>query len=287
MKSKYKETDKYEFIKILVLTQMMERRRMCMKSLKTIAKYIILTYLLYTVSEILVNIIFSNLGETAVLGKYVGARVVTNIIVLCTVIVIKNKKNINFSEKGLGSTRKKIFCIGTTLILAVGFCMFNRLIYVIPAFESSLTTIPNGFTAEMVNWLNHSIVWFALTCIFIPICEELLFRGIILNDLAKQYNATKGIALSAAIFALFHLSTAVFVFPAFVIIGYLYYKKKNILYPIFYHISHNSFSFLLGNFMANSQKADMAKIGIIGIIFIIFGIFLLYKGKHTKSEKNC
>lgn len=258
-----------------------------MKSLKTIAKYIILIYLLYTAPVILVNSIFSNLGGTAILGRYVGGRVLTNVIVLFAVFFMKNKKNINFSEECSSKTSEKIFYIGITMLLAIGFCMLIRLQYIIPAFASSSTTIPNGFTDEMVNWLNHSIVWFALTCIFIPVCEELLFRGIILNDLTKQYNATKGIVLSAAIFAWCHSSTAIFVFPAFVIVGYLYYKKKNILYPILYHIAHNSFSFLLGNLVPNSQKADMVKIGVIGIVFIVFGIFLLYKGEHTKSEKDC
>lgn len=258
-----------------------------MKSLKTVAKYIFLTYLLYTVPAILVNSAFSVLWETAILEKYVWSRVVTNIIVLCTVIIIKNKKNINFNRRSLSRTRKKIFYIGTTLILALGFCMFNHLIYVIPAFESSLEKLPNGLTAEMVNLLNHSIGWIIITCIFIPICEELFFRGIILNDLIKQYNEIKGIVFCAAIFAIFHSTTAIFVFPAYLVIGYFYYKKKNIFYPILFHISHNLFSVLLGNLLKNLQKADIAKVGGLGIVIIAFGIFLLYKGEHAiiKNEK--
>ncbi len=251
-----------------------------MKSLKTIVKYIVLVFLLYTVPVILANIIFSSFGETSILGRYIGGRVLTNVIVLCAVFCVKNKKHINFSEQCSNKTSEKIFYIGITLLLAIGFCMFIRLQHVIPGFETSPTTIPNGFTDEMVNWLNHSIVWFSLTCIFIPICEELLFRGIILNDLTKQYNAKKGIVLSAAIFALCHSSTAIFVFPAFVIVGYLYYKKKNILYPILYHIVHNSFSFVLGNLVANSQRVVMIKVGIMGILIIFLGIFLLYKDEH-------
>lgn len=257
-----------------------------MKSLKTVAKYLVLTYMLYVVSAILVNSVFSILWKTAQLEKYIWSRVVIYIIVLCAVIMIKNKKNISFNGQKLSVTRKEIFDLGTTLILAIGFCMFNRWMYVIPFFASSLEKIPNGLTIEMVNLLNHSIGWFLLTCIFIPVCEEMLFRGVILNDLLKQYNATKAIVFCTAIFAIFHSSTALFVFPAFYIIGYFYYTKKNIFYPIIFHISHNSFAFLLGNFMENMTKIDYVKMGILGTVIIILGLFMMCRRKDSLNKAN-
>lgn len=252
-----------------------------MKILKTVGKYVILIYLIYLVPTILVNNVFSFFDKTMVLGKYVCSIVLTNILLVCAAIIIKNKKNISFSELDFKLNKKNTYYLCIIMIASIGFYMFNRLIYVMPAFKSSLEAVPNGFTVEMVNSLNHSIGWMVLTCVLIPICEELFFRGIVLNDLIKQYGWIKGIIWGSAIFSFFHVSTFIFVFPAFLVVGYVYYKKKNIIYPMVFHISNNIFAALLGDIVKDWQSADIVRITVIGIIIIVLSVFLLYKDERA------
>lgn len=252
-----------------------------MKILKTVGKYAVLIYLIYLVPTILVNSVFSFLRETMVLGKYVCSIVLTNILLVCAAIFIKNKKNISFSELDFKLNKKNTYYLCITMIASIGFYMFKNLIYVIPAFKSSLEAVPNGFTVEMVNSLNHSIGWMVLPCVLVPICEELFFRGIVLNDLIKQYGGIKGIIWGSAIFSILHGSSFIFVFPAFLVVGYVYYKKKNIIYPMVFHISNNIFAALLGGIVRDCQSVDIVRFAVIGIIIIALSVFLLYKDERA------
>lgn len=167
------------------------------------------------------------------------------------------------------------------IILALESCMFSHLIYLVPGIQTNLEMLPVGVADEMVNLLNHSIGWFVIVCIFIPICEELFFKGIILNDFIKNLGVKKGILFGAVIFGVLHQYSAAFVFLIYLIVGHFYYRKKNIYYAIIFHISNNSFAVLLGNLLRNWDKTDIAKVGTLGIIILAFEIFLMYKKEHV------
>lgn len=251
-----------------------------MKTLKPVMKYLLLTCILYFVLPIILNTGFSFFEGIPVLWRYVWSIVLVNIFVLCTVMMVKQKKNIHFNERSLKVERKTIYYAGNIIILALGFCMFTHFVYVIPAFQPGLEQLPTGFTDEMSNLLNHSIGWFALTCIFIPICEEAFFKGILLNVFMKQLGVTKGILLGAFIFGALHLQSVIFVFLAYLIVGYIYYKQKNIYYAILFHISNNLFAVLFGYLLKNRQNEDIVKVGIAGAIIIVFDMLLMCKNKY-------
>lgn len=67
--------------------------------------------------------------------------------------------------------------------------------------------------------------------IFIPIMEEVLYRGLILRQFLKQYSPTKAILLSSLIFSFSHLNQLGFIalFIYGIILGMFYYKTNSIL----------------------------------------------------------
>ncbi len=88
---------------------------------------------------------------------------------------------------------------------------------------------------------------FLLMVIAAPILEELIFRGIILDGLLKNYTPTKAILVSALLFGLVHLNPWQFVtgFLVGIFSGWVYYKTKSLSFSIIIHATANLSGFLI------------------------------------------
>lgn len=102
-----------------------------------------------------------------------------------------------------------------------------------------------------------------------PIFEEVLFRFSLINKLEIYFSRRWSIWLSASIFALCHtgIYTIIFAFIIGIVNGYLYSGKRDILIPIFVHISANMIATFL--FEYNST------ILILGFLLIIISYFII------------
>jgi len=89
---------------------------------------------------------------------------------------------------------------------------------------------------------DRSVSTFVLTVIAAPLLEELLFRGVILDGLLKNYSARKSIVYSSLLFALAHLNPWQFIvaFSLGLLIGYVYMNTKSLLPCIFIHFIANA-----------------------------------------------
>lgn len=102
-----------------------------------------------------------------------------------------------------------------------------------------------------------------------PIFEEVLFRFSLINKLEIYFSRRWSIWLSASIFALCHtgIYTIIFAFIIGIVNGYLYSSKRDILIPIFVHISANMIATFL--FEYNST------ILILGFLLITISYFII------------
>ncbi|MCF0147638.1 MAG: CPBP family intramembrane metalloprotease [Clostridium sp.] len=125
-----------------------------------------------------------------------------------------------------------------------------------------------------------------MACLIGPICEEVLYRGIALNLFEKYSNYKWGIILSSLCFSIGHFSVAsIFIFPAFIVTGYIYYKKKNIIYPIIFHVTNNLLAYFFQKSGVLSPGKNILHFTIIGIILIILGgVMLFYKNKRNEAN---
>jgi|GEM_PF-5610979 len=94
----------------------------------------------------------------------------------------------------------------------------------------------------------YGVFIFAITT-WLPIYEELIFRGLIQNLLLLKLRPTIAIALTSAIFALFHYSrlqgsdniaVIISIFCLSLFLGRIYFKERSILAPIALHVTYNS-----------------------------------------------
>lgn len=102
-----------------------------------------------------------------------------------------------------------------------------------------------------------------------PIFEEVLFRFSLINKLEIYFSRRWSIWLSASIFALCHtgIYTIIFAFIIGIVNGYLYSSKRDILIPIFVHISAN----MIATFLFGYNSTIL----ILGFLLIIISYFII------------
>lgn len=79
-----------------------------------------------------------------------------------------------------------------------------------------------------------------------PICEEVLFRGIILDNFLKKYSPIKSIVISSILFALIHLNIVqgISIFCGGLFLGWVYYRTRSLLFCVFIHFTNNVLYYL-------------------------------------------
>lgn len=125
-------------------------------------------------------------------------------------------------------------------------------------------------------------------CLIPAIGEELLFRGLMQKLLAATGNSIhNAIGIQALVFALVHFNITNFLyyFALGVVLGYMYYWGKNILFPIIVHLINNSL--VLINYYAinnvyeqvqntNPEDLDLNPNGLFSYITIGLSLAIFY-----------
>ena len=111
--------------------------------------------------------------------------------------------------------------------------------------------------------------------VFMPVFEEMLFRGIILRGFLGNYRPVMAIFLSALFFGMAHMNLPQF-FHAFLIglfLGIIYYRTQSLLLCVAVHSLNNGISFLV-----DSDKFQPGVMGfLIGIAVFSIGVYLFKK----------
>jgi membrane protease YdiL (CAAX protease family) len=137
---------------------------------------------------------------------------------------------------------------------------------------------------------------FFKVAVIAPVIEELIFRGLILHGLRKNYHATTAVLVSALLFSLFHLNPwqmpATFVLG--VILGWLMIRTNSILLAILGHSLNNlivlvtitwweqisSHSIYL---MGREEKLMLSGL-VIGVSLILIYFSTLWPSKNLKTK---
>lgn len=130
------------------------------------------------------------------------------------------------------------------------------------------------------------VIVIALWWILIPLAEEILYRGLILNRFLKQYSPIKAILLSSLIFSFSHLTLVDFAghFVVGIVLGIFYYKTNSILVSSISHILLTSYILHMENLDLNSSK--LITYSIIFLTSILIVMFLLRKPMNTVKINN-
>lgn len=113
-----------------------------------------------------------------------------------------------------------------------------------------------------------------------PICEEILFRGVLLRSY-QPYGATFALVLSSALFAFFHMRLQGLpgLIPVALLLGWVALRTNSLLASILVHMANNAFGAAL--IILNSLSPDLAlhfpsaASILAGTVFLALGVYAL------------
>ncbi|MBQ4271649.1 MAG: CPBP family intramembrane metalloprotease [Clostridiales bacterium] len=151
--------------------------------------------------------------------------------------------------------------------------------------------------SAVVPWWD-AVIGFVASCIFIPILEELTFRGIILGELLRKFHPAAAISISAIIFGLLHGVSIQIVYALVcgIMLGCIYYLTSSLKASILVHAIFNLIGGGLPELFENptfSPYADTVN-SVMNVVTIaefalavpaVIGIVVLAKIRKEEQEK--
>jgi len=144
-----------------------------------------------------------------------------------------------------------------------------------------------GVTGNLVPYNKSYLGWLIFSIsitIFPAVVEEIVFRGVLLKNLISKYGFKVAVLATCIIFSSVHgLSDGIDIFlgGGTFYSAYIYYKEKNILYPIIFHgVSNFMCIFPKINYMPGDSPNKIIFLFIFTLPFILrklYQIFILEK----------
>ncbi|TCW36049.1 hypothetical protein EDC21_11115 [Thermohydrogenium kirishiense] len=143
------------------------------------------------------------------------------------------------------------------------------------------------FYNKIGNYKVNFLTVFLSVVIIAPIVEEIIFRGLIFNELRKELSIYTAIIIQSAIFAIIHgsLYQGFYAFLLGIFLSVMYYLTESIWAPIIIHISSNLIGLLGGlfdNIIHNMNKIESTFYFFLGCILLIITIKFFYS-----QRKKC
>lgn len=162
------------------------------------------------------------------------------------------KKEMNLGLLTLGAC---IVTLGVSGITTVWLDVVYSYLKDVPIFKQSIASYEDSWGG--IDNEPYIFVFLAVV-IFGPILEELMFRGILLNMIAKHFGNVLGVLFSSIAFGVWHMELIQDVYTAFfaVAMAILYVYTRSIMLPIF---SHSLFN-LLGTLPPSMETTAVSNI---------------------------
>lgn len=145
----------------------------------------------------------------------------------------------------------------------------------------------------------QSILGIICAVIIIPFFEEILFRGLIFNELRKNLNIIASVIIQALIFAVAHgnIAQGIYTFFLGTVAALVYIWTKSILANITLHITFNLFgsivlpvmSSFIETYIKGNAMGEYIVLGsytIIGIALIVIALKALYKKQEINEVES-
>ena len=173
------------------------------------------------------------------------------------------------------------------VLLPISFIMVFSMSYLIGVLLEMLPNYDQMLEqySEMFEGMNQTMLIIGGGLVG-PICEEIIFRGIILKGLLKTYDYKKAILFSSVIFGVIHL-VPIQVISAFfigIILGYLYYKTRSLWLVSIIHVANNVIAFVSNGELISDETTrawfdnDVLFVGsLILATLLIYGSYILFE----------
>lgn len=205
--------------------------------------------------------------------------------------IISNRKQVNWIEASGVKTKSPWYFYLIVALLGI-VCIF-LLNPIISLWEQFLNLIGYKLNTELsIPLSNIGYLFLALVVVgIIPaVCEEFLFRGLILNGL-RNYGAMFSVGISALLFSLMHmnLQQLPYTFALGIVLGLIVYYTKNIWLSIILHFFNNATALFIMYFTKPIDTPFVwydiliALAGVLGAVALISLLIWWFK-KFCKNQ---
>ena len=242
--------------------------------LRNLLKWIILVF------------IISILVSSFTLISEIPSEVKTRIMIVLIMYIVpifwfakklkQSKKSLKvFFKKPKESVKVRTILASATMpmITALGLLLFIiALLFVV------FPETPRESDVSLVN--QETVLWIFIFKIIIlvlvaPICEEIIFRGLVFGRLSYKFGVKKGIIFSSVIFGALHLDNILGTTIFGIIMCIWFIKTKSLVTPIFIHIVYNSIVALRNIYFWLNSNTDIQATLPPPILIILIGATIL------------
>ncbi|UCC98356.1 MAG: CPBP family intramembrane metalloprotease [Phycisphaerales bacterium] len=187
--------------------------------------------------------------------------------------------------------------IGTLLVAPSSCIILHQML----AWQMSILPMPDELNAlvEGVRGCGQTktgfAILFALAAFSAPICEELLFRGILFSSLRRRLKPVPLVIVVAMLFSFYHLHPyrMILIFPLGVVLTYVVLRSGSIYLSMLCHFIVNTLSLVLMTrlhevcFPAiryNEEQGFSVTIIVATVFFFVVGVVLLEQ--HARGPTN-
>ena len=119
-------------------------------------------------------------------------------------------------------------------------------------------------------------------CIIGPLCEELVFRGLLAGRLAR-YGQKPGAFISALLFGLYHanLEQFFYAFALGLLLSYAYYRTGLLRTSVLLHMLFNIIGSVVPMLLPDTIAAQSA-LGLFWMAMLVIGMILLVRGRKQQ-----
>lgn len=174
------------------------------------------------------------------------------------------------------------FGISFNIILAYVLDIISKVNGLRPAFEDYSKLF------EQIVGGNSIVLTLFTVGVLAPIFEEILFRGIIFNELRKNMKVYLAIIIQAIIFGVYHMNIVqgAYAIVFGLIIGALYYRTKSIIAAITLHISVNVAGVMMSqSYISGFMDSNEVLVLIISGLVLIGTSIILIRNKEVVIEE--
>lgn len=230
---------------------------------------------------LLLKIFNSSLDSAVFLETGLGYLILSSTLYLTMFILFF------FLNKGKDNKiTEKISIKKLLLYIAIALLTFICLYPVVTCVDTLLVKCGIGLSTLSYPLTTKNYFISLISLVIAPaVCEELLFRGIILNGL-KKHGKTFSILTTALMFCLFHMSINQTVYPLLMglLLSVIMYYEGNIYYCIAIHLTNNFLSLTLSYFKINLIFNHFTYIILaIALAALFIGLVLYFTIRNSKN----
>ena len=202
---------------------------------------------------------------------------------LLAVVVLLNRRKLHPRALKWDSSFFVLLFLG--LVMLAGFdYLVGELMTFLPNYESMLEDYKSMFEGIDMRYLLIGGVFIG------PICEEIIFRGIIEEGFIETYGGPTAVLYSALIFGVIHLLPlqVVNAFLAGILLGWIYWKTRSLWIVMILHILNNYLAFRFADFDTTSVREWFGNDLLYGLSFplavlIMYGAYRLFE-RESESQ---